>query len=139
MEQNCDASPGDDAFGCECCCGATAEALWGNLRNFARPHILIDQSHLIVSIRVCPACGQRWLQVFTELMDFEKGDDSQAWCVAPITAEESDSLVRQGENLALPDAVALSEGRRYLRVVHPRGQERSVSWATGAMPLFPHS
>ena len=138
MNQNRDDSPKCDAFGCEHCYGAAAEAMWGSLLNFARIHVLIDDSHLIVSIRVCPMCRQQWLQVFTELIDYEQGDDSQAWCLVPITPEESNRLLQQGSDVKMAGVQALGADRRYLIVVHPRGQSRHISWTTGTIPIFPH-
>src|SRR5690554_2246946 len=39
---------------------------------------LAHDDHFRVALRRCNACGQRFLSVFTELIDWNDGDDSQA-------------------------------------------------------------
>ena len=46
-------------------------------RALKHEHTLIDESHFSISILRCPECSQRFVSIFTELIDWEDGDDSQ--------------------------------------------------------------
>lgn len=103
---------------------------------------LIDESHRHVVLRRCP-CGQAWLSVFTELIDWSGGDDSQAWMHVPLDDAEAARLA----GLVMPEPrhtidhaawPELQRPRRHLRVLYPRGGERNCSWGEGAIPILPH-
>src|ERR1700722_13185957 len=79
-------------FGCDKCFKADAQAMAlakTKLKFVAR---LVDESHFMVSILACPACGQRCVSIFTETIDWTGGDDSQYVSVLPVTLQESKSL-----------------------------------------------
>jgi hypothetical protein len=125
----------DDRFGCERCgADADADAAWRCRRVIL--HRLIDQSHLIVTLRACEHCGQRFVQVLGERVDWQDGDDAQHWRLVPISAEEADALRARGE-AALGAVDALARRRRHLRVDHPTGGERVVFWTSGGLDLPP--
>lgn len=91
---------------------------------------LIDESHFHVMALVCRACGQRFVSVFTEQIDWADGDDPQYWQLLPITKEESDRLCEGGEpgRAALE---ALGGARRCLMVDYPKGGPQKFYWSTG--------
>lgn len=58
--------------------------------------ILIDDSHLIVSIRSCE-CGRHYLSVFTEIVDWTGGDDSQLHQIIEIDPILASHLASRGD------------------------------------------
>jgi hypothetical protein len=75
---------------------------------------LVDESHLIVSIRACATCAQRFVWVFTEIIDWSGGDDQQRRAVMPIGRTEADALIAAGEHLDLTKLSAMGRTRRFL-------------------------
>jgi hypothetical protein len=83
-----------------------------------------------VTILACRACGQRFLSVFFEQVDWVDSDDPQEWTVAPITPDEAAELAARNHTVDDGAFAAISAGRRCLRVSHPKGAGRSVFWST---------
>lgn len=112
-----------------------------HVRRAAHLLTLVDESHHILTLRRC-SCGQRWLTIFTELIDWSSGDDSQARVYAPLTDAEADDLARftilDPARLALADLPGLAAPRRFLLMLYPRGGEKSWSWREGSVPDLPH-
>lgn len=82
-------------------------------------------------ILVCPGCAQRFVSVFTEIIDWKDGDDSQYWTVLPITESEALDLVQQGHTLTEKKLNTLGRGRRCLRRDYPKGTVPCISWGVG--------
>lgn len=120
-----------EGFGCKSCWPLDAETAWEARTRLAHYVELIDESHFHVMILGCPHCAQRFVSVFTEIIDWKDGDDPQYWTLLPVTAEEADNLVRQRESLAESDLDALGPGRRSLSFDSPKGFARNVYWSTG--------
>lgn len=118
-------------FGCTRCWPAEAEAAWEARNALAVVADVIDEPHFHVMLLACPRCGQRFVSVFTETIDWADGDDPQAWCLSPVTTAEAAGLVRPGAAFAEPELDAFDPARRSLRVEHPKGGPRRVFWATG--------
>lgn len=55
---------------------------------------IVDESHFIVSHGTCKHCGQRYLFVFAETVDWENGEDPQTTNRMPITDAEAAELKR---------------------------------------------
>jgi len=125
-------------FGCGRCFQADAESAYKAFPGFKEVARLIDESHYIIRIAACPNCGQRCVSVFTELIDWEDGDDSQCWTVLPVTEQEATELATQGEGMDVAHIQALGEGRRSLRRISPSGQSPGVAWVTGKVVILPH-
>jgi hypothetical protein len=125
-------------FGCEACLRAPAEAAWRAVRSFALVATLVEESHVSVRIRACPACGQHVLTVFTERIDWSGGDDPQDWSTLPITAEESASLRRDAADLDAGRLGALGAERACLRAFHPSGGDMRIFWSVGPIGVPPH-
>lgn len=134
----------DDAPKSCACLSLDAGAAAAALRYTQTTAELVDESHLRVTIRRCLGCGQEFVRVFTELVDFSGGDDSQAWTTAPIDGPESAALraaaagAQADPGAAVVGLVAALSPRRTLYDVHPRGGTRGQSWHTGPITIFPH-
>jgi hypothetical protein len=128
----------EEQFGCARCFQAPAEAVSEARRDFAQIVRLVDESHLIVRILACPDCGQRFVSVFTEMIDWSAGDDAQYWSVLPLTLEESEQLTAQGEQVDLRMIEALGRHRRFLQIDFPTGKAKRVLWAEGGLLIGPH-
>ena len=125
-------------FGCERCFGADPEAAWKAVREFTELARLIDESHFIVRIVSCPQCDQRYVMVFTELIDWKDGDDPQYRSVLPLTARESEQLMAQGGKVDLRLIESLGTSRRHLRTSWPKGGTQGIFWAEGCLSIGPH-
>ena len=123
---------------CPHCSPADPAAAFGVLRDLPVAERLVDESHFGLSVRRCTRCGAAWLAVFTELIDWNAGDDSQAWICAAVTDDEIQRLRAAGEDERERELVAMNLSRRHLAWVHPRGSSESVSWRDGPVVIFPH-
>ena len=71
---------------CPACFTEDANLGWANCRRLAVEASLVDESHYIVQLRRCADCGQQYLWVFTEFVDYDKGEDAHYRQVVPVTA-----------------------------------------------------
>jgi hypothetical protein len=113
-----------DQTGCDHCLPDDAAAAWEAQRGhvtLARP---VDESHHSVTLLACRHCGQRFVKVFAETIDWVDGEDPQHWRLMPVSAEEA------GQLMAGPDPVALPH-RRSVAVDHPKEREATVHWGWG--------
>ena len=99
---------------------------------------LIDESHLGAQLFRCAACNQDFLQIFTEVVDWEDGDDSQAWSVHPIEAELAERLKAAREEVDEAFLAGLGIEGRQLSSCYPRGSFKSVKWSDGPLVILPH-
>ena len=119
-------------FGCPLCYGEDADIVSANHHTVRVTDTVIDDSHFIVSLRRCPECGQRFLRIFTEFVDWQGGDDAQYTDVVPVTEDEAKRIVQDGENVSLEYLGDLGTGRRRLQMDWPTGGPRRLGWDTGA-------
>ncbi len=132
-----DDGPGID-FGCERCWPSTSDAAWEARRTLTRESDLIDDLHFRVMILMCPHCNQRFVSVFTEMVDWVDSDDSQYWILLPITEAEFGDLVQQGDSLTETTLNTLGPGRRCLKRDYPKSAAAAyISWGTG-ISVGPH-
>jgi len=124
--------PRERAFGCPICWPPSAESAWVARGALERRVRLIDESHLDVSLLRCPACGQDFLSVWTEQIDWAGGEDPQSSTLLPLTAEEAAGLAAGGppEEAALE---AFGRGRRSLRREHPSDAAPRLFWGRGLL------
>jgi hypothetical protein len=120
-----------DDFGCARCWPPEADDAWNARRTLTWAADLIDESHFHVMVLVCPSCGQRFVSVFTETIDWVDGDDPQDWTLLPITTEEADDLALQGASLSESTLNGLGPGRRSLRRDYGKGAQPLSVWSTG--------
>ena len=126
-----------ETFGCERCWPPSADAAWDFRRALTCEADLIDESHFDVTIRACRSCSQRFLSIFTEMIDWEGGDDPQYWTLLPITEVEAADLIRQGNSVTEQTLNCLGSGRRSLHHDHPKGKPPRTYWGTGIL-VGPH-
>jgi hypothetical protein len=118
-----------DDFGCARCYSDDAHEVMAYVHDGGMPidRYLVDDSHFIVSLRHCRECGQRFVWIFTEDVDWVGGDDAQYRDIVPVTLEEAAAAA----NLDLQYLGSLGAGRRRLWTSWPTGGEQSVGWAEG--------
>jgi hypothetical protein len=118
--------------GCARCWPEAADAAWAARARLSAVETLVDESHFIVTILACAACGQRFLSTFTETVDWVDGEDPQYRTLLPLTDEETADLVGRRDSLTEAALAAVGGGRRRLRRDFPKGaDEPRVYWSTG--------
>ena len=119
-----------EPFGCGRCWPADAEAAWQAMPELRIARRLIDESHFMVKLRTCERCGQGFVSVFTETIDWQDGEDPQLWSLMPVTPDESVGLQDAGRALvAVLHEVA--PGRRSLCRDFPKGGPPRSFWSQG--------
>jgi len=126
-----------ERFGCERCWPEDPEAAWVARRGLAREADLVDESHFHVMILACGSCGQRFVSVFAETIDWIDGDDPQYCTVLPLTPDEVDALPQGPESQIETRLNALGADRRCLMHDYPKGGPSRTAWGVG-MLVGPH-
>lgn len=104
-----------DTFGCNACYGEAAETVWANYRTcLSEEAVLVDEPHLLISLRRCRDCAQPFVWIFTETVDWDAGNDRQRRLIVPLAASEAGALAEPDDEPDVRDLGALGEGRRYL-------------------------
>ena len=117
-------------YGCERCWSSEATEAWEAVTSIPIETYLIDESHYIVSIRACPSCSQHYLQVTTETVDWEDGEDPIYRTVIPINDGERARLTNSTP--LGPDILeGVGLGRRSLQYEWPKDQEPRKYWGAG--------
>ncbi|MDY6812916.1 MAG: hypothetical protein SV108_04430 [Pseudomonadota bacterium] len=124
-------------FGCDRCwpADADADAAWKAMLELRIALRLIDESHFTVKLRTCERCGQGFVTVFTETIDWQGGDDPQRWSVTPVTPDESIALQGAGGLMAMLHKLAPE--RRSLCHDSPKGEPPRNFWTQGIV-IGPH-
>jgi hypothetical protein len=117
-------------YGCEECWSSEASAAWRAVTSIPIQAYLIDESHYIVSIRVCPSCSQHYLQVTTETVDWKDGEDPIYRTIIPIDDAERTELTSR-ECLDADVIESVGVGRQSLKFGWLKNQEPSTYWGTG--------
>lgn len=127
----------EDHFGCPRCWPAEAKDAWAAVGSLEEGPVLESDSHLHVDIRSCAGCGQRFVFVFLEHVDWEDGDDSQYWTLMPITAQEADELKREADRDIVAALNRLGPDRKCLQRDWPKGASRiEIAWARGMFVMM---
>lgn len=119
-------------FGCAVCWPESAEEASEATPGLEVLCWLIDESHYIIKTVKCSACGQHFVTVFTERVDWVDGDDPCTRSRLPVTRSELSHLSASEEDLAL-----LAPSRRCLCADSPKGEPTKVSWRLG-LSVGPH-
>ncbi len=99
---------------------------------------MVGDSHFSAGIIKCEACGQQFLSVFAELIDWDDGDDSQASLWLPVFSAEARKLL-QTEGLATERLIMeMKMQRRYLVNAKSKGNEAYATWYEGPFFVPPH-
>jgi hypothetical protein len=126
----------DTLAGCAACWPSSADAAWEARKGLSTQTELVDESHFHVRLLGCSRCGQRFVSVFTEMIDWADGDDPQYWTMMPVTAEEKLALERANPFM---ESILnqLAPGRRSLLRSAPKGAPVTVCWGQGVF-VGPH-
>ena len=128
----------DDGIGCAACFGGSAEQVSQARRRLAAGARLVDDSHFSVLLRVCGVCGQRFVDVFSERIDWQGGNDPQAWLLVPVSDDEANRLRGLDEASVEGAVLALSPKRRCLDEYWPSEGGRIVRFSQGPLMIMPH-
>ena len=117
-------------YGCEKCWSSESSEAWRAVTSIPIQAYLIDESHYIVSVRVCTSCSQHYLHVTTETVDWKDGEDPINRTIIPIDdAEHTELTSRERVDADVIEGVGV--GRQSLRFDCPKNQEPSTYWGTG--------
>lgn len=123
--------------GCSVCWPEDAEAAWLADKKLVHVSELVDESHFHVTLRACDACGQRFVCVFTETIDWVDGEDPQAWTRTPLSLEEAVAIVGPVKTLE-SRLYATGAGRKTLRRDFPKGVEAPKAFWAETLTIGPH-
>jgi hypothetical protein len=122
---------------CDACWPEDAEEAWARVRGHRREARLMDEPHFSVVVFACAACGQRFVDVFCERIDWQGGQDPQAWLIVPVSEEEARTLEGLADAALERAIVAIAPKRRCLAVDHGGGP-RLTRFVVGPHLLAPH-
>ncbi|HTJ72924.1 MAG TPA: hypothetical protein VL551_35630 [Actinospica sp.] len=94
---------------------------------------LEDDSHFIVSILRCRACGQHFISIFTEYVDWEYSEDDQYRTLMPLTEQEAADL--RSRAASVHDVGDLGRTRRYVESSWPSRTAKTIRWTSGAFEV----
>ena len=124
-------------MGCAACDGDDASTAWEEIRTARQLAALVEESHYSVRLKQ-HGCGQRFVVIFTERIDWVDGNDPHDFRAVPITEAEHDALAAQGDRVAVSAIEALGSARRYLVRSWPADAGQSTGWRTGGLWIGPH-
>jgi hypothetical protein len=93
---------------------------------------LVEESHFGIQIMAC-RCGQQFVKVFTERIDWKDGHDDQDWLVCAVSPLEVARLQSCAEDELAGVVTELGRGRRFL--VHSNSQSW---WRDQGFMIGPH-
>jgi hypothetical protein len=121
-----------ERFGCNSCWPSSAEGAWDARDRLKLEEDLVDESHYHVMILKCLACGQRFISLFAEKVDWADGEDPQYWTTMPLTPRESADLCCRRGSLSERELTSLAPERQSLRRDYLKGADKpNLFWATG--------
>lgn len=116
--------------GCPQCFGTDAEGAWDNCGRLTVDAAVVDESHFMIQLRRLPGCSQRFVWIFTEVVDWRGGEDAQYRQILPVTETEARLTAQQGAGVDLGYLRSLGRGRRFLNVDWPSDDPKAtVSWS----------
>ena len=127
-----------DGIGCDRCFQASAEDAAEGRNRLTGSGSLLDESHFMASIVSCPDCGQRYLSIFCETVDWVDSDDPQCKTLLPLTEEESVRLTALGDAIDEATLMKLDNARRYLHIDFPKGGGTNAQWFPGGFWIRAH-
>lgn len=111
------------------CLGDDTLAALAAVRKSRRIAMLVDESHFGVAILRCVQCGQTFLSIFCERVDWADSDDPQIRVTVPISDDEARRLraadMASDENAILRTIVG---ERRFLFHDMPKGAGETLAW-----------
>lgn len=101
--------------------------------------MLVEESHFGVSILRCVRCGQHFLSLFCERVDWADSDDPQTTVAVPVSEDEVQRLrtanVAANENVILE---IVANERRFLYHDMPKGEPETLAWKTRTLFIPGH-
>ena len=121
------------------CLGDDCLAAKEAIREAKRTVELVDESHFMVSIEQCIRCGQHFLTLFCERVDWADSDDPQTAVAIPVSEDEVQRLktvnVAADENAILE---IVANERRFLYHDMPKGAAETLAWKTRTLFIPGH-
>ena len=93
----------------------------------------------MASIERCESCGQHFLTLFCERVDWADSDDPQKWLAFPVSADEVRQL--QAANVAADENILttiVARQQRFLYHDMPKGAADVLEWKTGMLRIPAH-
>lgn len=120
-------------MGCPTCWPESARQASDALGSLKPVRVIVDDSHYRLVIEGCPQCGQKFIYVMTELIDWAGGDDPICRQRTPITGDEARAILDLDEASAeaLAFTVGGGDGRTSIVEDWPKGEDPSYYWAKG--------
>lgn len=109
---------------------------WQRLCKLQTRTSLIDESHYAISLRQCSICGQSFVSVFTETVDWADGEDHQYRTVMPLMEQEAGELESSVTNIERV-LESLAPQRKTLRSDFAKGKGIARYWSHG-IAIGPH-
>lgn len=131
-------NPTRESFGCARCFGEDPAAAWESLSQAELVADLTEESHLDVSVVACGSCGQRFVKVFTERIDWVGGEDDQTWLLLPVLPAEVLQLQQCPVAELRAVVTRIGEGRRFVMHWYPTGGALGTAWRDGGFWIGPH-
>jgi len=119
-------------FGCERCWPDDADEAWEARSHLAQHEAIVDDSHFIVRLLACDKCGQKFLSIMTETIDWADGDDPQYRTLEPVTPDEASRLIAAGEDGFRQARGDIGRRRKRLHHDSPKGSAETSYWSGGA-------
>jgi hypothetical protein len=82
---------------------------------------LVGESHFAVGVLACANCIQKFVSIFTEIVDRCEGDDAHSWTTMSITTGEFGELASVTGSTVGNALRAVAPRRRSLRRDYPTG------------------
>jgi hypothetical protein len=121
------------------CVGDDSLAARETIRKAQHIVTLVDESHFGVSIRRCVRCGQHFLNLFCERVDWADSDDPQTIVAVPVSEDEMQRLktadVAANESVMLE---ILADERRFLYHDMPKGAAETLAWKSRRLFIPAH-
>ncbi len=122
---------GSPPQGCSQCLGADAETAWVSVTGRST-HSLVNEPHFVVRATRC-RCGEAFVVVFTERVDYRDGEDSQVEVAVAVRPEELAALTSQRDSVGAP-LTRFARGRRFLVKAAPGAPQ----WLAQGFGIGPH-
>lgn len=100
--------------------------------------VVCDDSHFMVRLVECQSCFQRYLYVFTELIDWTDGDDSQSRSFTAVSRIEADTISQRGSKINGLEIMDLQLMGKTLWWVWPKGSKPDLHRSEGPLIVMPH-
>lgn len=132
---------GGPLAGCGKCNAEDPEAAYAALSDSPRIDALISRAHFDIELLRCESCGQPWVYVYAEFVNFAGDEDPDYRDYVPISEEELrelTSLEDRSYDAITTRVKSLAEGRTRLQADWPVGADGlRPRWTTEALVIAP--